>query len=261
LVSVSMVHCSAQTTPESGAVSGARPVRKRPTTPAANWTPDSFRPMELIKGAPFSAVKTVEGVRLNSEGRRVPEIRPPFRIFRDSEGRVRKEAMPMAGLRGSTTPAIEIEDPVAGARYALDSSSGIAHRIKVPVRPPADGRVERTAVRPAPGPNQPRVVTENLGSKEIDGIKVDGTKTTVTWPAGTVGNDKPKVITSEKWVAPDLKLVVLWRSSDPDSSINESLTNIERKEPDPTLFTIPSDYKIVDDEAPRPGRPPVSAPR
>jgi hypothetical protein len=240
---------AAQTPSGEAPVQSARLAARR--TPPANWTARSMAPIEQIKGAPYSAQKTIDGVSAGREGGHVPYIRPAFQIYRDSEGRVRKEVPPEPGAKGvRASRAIEIEDAAAGVRIALDEANRIAHRIRVPVRPPApQGRRSTTALRLVQGPNQPTMKTSDLGSKEFDGIRAQGMRTVVNWPPGTVnGNQKPRVVTTEEWFSRDLKVMIVWKSSDPDSSVNETLTHIERKEPDPALFRIPSDYRIVDDE-------------
>jgi hypothetical protein len=91
----------------------------------------------------------------------------------------------------------------------------------------------------------PDVKTESLGTKTIEGISVTGTRTTTTIPAGTIGNDKELVITRETWYSADLKLVI--QSSQTDPRFGESsyaLTNIQRSEPDPSLFQVPAGYSI-----------------
>ena len=89
--------------------------------------------------------------------------------------------------------------------------------------------------------------TEELGSKTIEGVMVIGTRTTHTIQAGQIGNDKPLSIVTEVWTSPDLKTVVYSKRSDPRMGDQTfQLTNIVRAEPDPTLFTVPSDFKILD---------------
>jgi hypothetical protein len=93
--------------------------------------------------------------------------------------------------------------------------------------------------------------SEDLGSQMIEGVLASGIRTTRTIPAGQIGNDKPISIVVEVWTSPELKTVVYSKRSDP--RIGEQtfrLTNINRAEPDPTLFTVPADYKIVDGPKP-----------
>jgi hypothetical protein len=86
-----------------------------------------------------------------------------------------------------------------------------------------------------------------LEHKTVEGVQVEGRKTTTTIPAGKVGNELPLTIVSEEWRSPDLNILVLTHHSDPrmgDSSYR--LTNIIRAEPDPSLFVVPSDYTVKD---------------
>jgi hypothetical protein len=86
---------------------------------------------------------------------------------------------------------------------------------------------------------------ESLGTKTIEGIQVTGTRTTKTIPAGAIGNDKNLVITRETWYSPDLKLVIQSTQNDPRfGQTTYSLTNVQRAEPDATLFQIPAGYKV-----------------
>ncbi len=92
-----------------------------------------------------------------------------------------------------------------------------------------------------------QVSTEDLGSQTMEGVFVTGVRTTRTIPAGQIGNDKPISIVTEVWTSPDLKTVVYSKRSDPRMGDQTfQLTNISRSEPDPSLFTVPADFKIVE---------------
>jgi hypothetical protein len=100
-------------------------------------------------------------------------------------------------------------------------------------------------------PDEGQAQTEDLGSKTMEGVTVTGTRTTRTIPAGQVGNDKPISIVTEVWTSPELKTVVYSKRSDPrigDQTFQ--LTNIVRAEPDPSLFTVPPDFKMQDAPGP-----------
>ena len=97
------------------------------------------------------------------------------------------------------------------------------------------------------GSDQAQVSTEDLGSKTMEGIIVNGVRTTRTIPAGEIGNEKPISIVTEVWTSPDLKTVVYSKRSDPRMGDQTfQLTNIVRAEPDASLFTVPADFKTVD---------------
>ena len=119
--------------------------------------------------------------------------------------------------------------------------------------PPPPGVVEHFDIRtegaagfairtkPAPG----NEVKEQLGKQIIEGVEAEGTRTTITIPAGEIGNERPIEIVSERWYSPELQLVVMTRHSDPRSGeTTYKLTNINRTEPAKSLFEVPSNFTI-----------------
>jgi hypothetical protein len=67
----------------------------------------------------------------------------------------------------------------------------------------------------------------------------------VTIPAGTIGNQAPIEMISERWFAPELGVVVMSRRTDPRfGETTYRLQNIARGEPSPELFEVPADYTI-----------------
>ena len=94
------------------------------------------------------------------------------------------------------------------------------------------------------GPN-PNEVKEQLGKQTIEGVEAEGTRTTVTIPAGEIGNERPIEIVSERWYSPELQLVVMSRTSDPRmGETTYKLTNINRTEPVKSLFEVPAGYTV-----------------
>ena len=92
-----------------------------------------------------------------------------------------------------------------------------------------------------------RTVEQSLGTRTMEGVKVTGRKTTQTIPTGQIGNDRPIEVTDERWESPELQVIVYSRHSDPRTGVVEyRLNNINRLEPPLDLFTVPSDYTIVE---------------
>jgi len=84
-----------------------------------------------------------------------------------------------------------------------------------------------------------------LGNIFIEGVQAQGTRTTTTIPAGDIGNERPINIVDERWYSPDLQMTVMTKHSDPRSGeTNFQLKNINRSNPPPTLFEVPSDYTV-----------------
>ncbi|HWS86773.1 MAG TPA: hypothetical protein VN282_07400 [Pyrinomonadaceae bacterium] len=94
--------------------------------------------------------------------------------------------------------------------------------------------------------------TEKLEARSFDGVMAEGTRTTVTIPAGEIGNEMPINIVDERWYSPELQVVVMTRHSDPRyGETTYRLTNVSRTEPAAALFQVPSDYTVKD--VPGPG--------
>ena len=88
-------------------------------------------------------------------------------------------------------------------------------------------------------------VKEQLGKQMIEGVEAEGTRTTVTIPAGEIGNERAIEIVSERWYSPELQLVVMTRHSDPRfGETTYKLTNINRAEQAKSLFEVPSGYTV-----------------
>jgi len=206
-----------------------------------------------VKGAPYSAQAVTETIHTLADGDRIVQ-KTSAMLYRDSLGRERREeTLPPIGpfaSQGDPPQIISISDPVAGVNYSLNSLDHIAR--KVPVMPPvspagAGGKFNVTgkAIMLA-GPSEKIAANvEQLGWQVIEGVQAQGTRTTVTIPAGQIGNDRPIDIVDEQWRSPDLQVIVLSKHSDPRfGETVYSLTNISRADPPATLFQVPSDYTI-----------------
>jgi hypothetical protein len=86
---------------------------------------------------------------------------------------------------------------------------------------------------------------ESIGKQTIEGVSADGTRTVNTIKAGTIGNDRDILVTSESWYSPELQTMIMTKHSDPRTG-EESfrLTNINRNEPASYLFQVPSGYTM-----------------
>jgi hypothetical protein len=229
-----------------------------------------------VQGAPYTATITNESVQTLADGNRIVQT-TTGNVARDSQGRTRQDAsLPAIGnLSAADAPhLVFIQDPVAQTAYTLNLTDKTAQ--KMPALPPLSpnmatsgamsggGKVVMrmsgsiSADGPPPPPemmlqktliaiDQGKVNTEDLGSQTIEGVQVTGMRTTRTIPAGEIGNDQPITIVTEVWTSPDLKTIVSSKRNDPRMGEQTfKLTNIERIEPDASLFTVPADFTIVD---------------
>jgi hypothetical protein len=95
------------------------------------------------------------------------------------------------------------------------------------------------------------VKSEPLGQQTIEGILATGTRTTRTIAAGAIGNEQPIEVTSETWYSPDLQMVVMSKHNDPQiGETTYTLTNIQRGAPPQSLFEVPANYTIREEEGP-----------
>jgi len=235
---------------------------------------------KLVKGAPYSAQVVTEITQTLSDGNRIVN-RTTASLYRDSEGRTRREQTlrTIGGFAtaGDAPQMIFINDPVAQMSYVLDARTHVARkmpffRFEVRVAPPAEagkppgppegagplaggesnGNVYVMTEPPASGGYRveyfgggKRAKAESLGKQLIEGVQAEGTRTTVTIAAGEIGNELPIAIVNERWFSPELETVVMSRQTDPRfGDTVYRLTNIDRSEPDKSLFEVPGDYTV-----------------
>jgi len=86
---------------------------------------------------------------------------------------------------------------------------------------------------------------ESLGTQSMEGLRVEGTRSTITIPAGEMGNELPIKVVSEQWYSPDLQTNIMTKHSDPRfGDTVYRLTHITRTEQNQSLFEVPQGYKI-----------------
>ncbi len=249
--------------------------------------PPPFAPA-AVTGAPYSGEEVNENIKILTDGTRITQKTPGQKVWRDSEGRTRTERRLGMGPRADSMPMIiEVTDPVAGCKYTLDAENKVAHRQALPapgsrpaglrggsagggpgvrggtlgaaLPPPAGGgggggvgRGGGLMAAPMPpgtnAPMGPRMSDESLGTQTINGVFAEGTRNTMTYPVGVMGNDREFSVVSESWMSPDLKIQILRKNNDPRNGENTfRIDNLSRTQPDPTLFMVPSDYTVVDE--------------
>ena len=240
-----------------------------------------------VTGAPYSAEAVTDIIQQLADGNRIVRQNKAQISRDSQGRTRREEGFAMFGPlvngpRANEMRNVQISDPTTGTMVMLDVSSHTAHKMPAPphvmlrnkiggintnagmnvsgnaaVRvekfefavPPPEGRggvmfnrVEATSAMPGEKP-----VVESLGTQFMEGIAVEGTRTTLTIPAGQIGNELPINVVSERWFSPDLKVLVMSRHSDPRfGETTYRLTNVSRSEPSPQLFEIPADFTVVD---------------
>lgn len=242
--------------------------------PAVSWSTPLER--DVVKGLPYSAEMVTEHVQTLADGNRIVR-RTTGRVYRDSQGRVRREED-----RPSGTPSITITDAVAGVNYTLDPArrtaretpnfgllsgavakqetvrlNGVATTLAVLagggwVTPGSRGGGLVASNEVGGGDNR---AEERLQDRVVEGVLASGVRRTTTIPAGAIGNEQPIKIVSEEWRSPELQVFVSTDRIDPQTGrTTYRLLRINRAEPDSTLFQVPSDYTIVKPLGGRGGR-------
>lgn len=210
---------------------------------------------EVVRGAPFSAEATTEMTQELRDGNRI-EQRSTITVARDSTGRIRREqSLPPLGpvVLDPEVRMITISDPSQRALYLVDPQRRTVSRSTVPSGPPRPPGDRGRGGRSLP---PPQISSEALGTRQILGLRAEGTRQTMTIPAGVFGNVGPIQVLTERWDSPELKIVLESRRTDPRlGDVTYRVTNLVRGEPDAALFAIPSDYTTVE-RPPRPFGPP-----
>jgi hypothetical protein len=93
------------------------------------------------------------------------------------------------------------------------------------------------------------VKKEGLGPQVLEGVPAEGVRSTSTFDTGAVGNDRPIHVVSERWVSSDLQTLMMTKHSDPRTGEEVfRLTNVNRSNPDPTLFQLPPGYTLAEEK-------------
>lgn len=201
-------------------------------TEQANPAPQQPGP---VKGAPYTGKRILESTGTLRDGTYVDQVNTLI-MSRDSEGRMRME----------NDNTIQIQDPIAHVSYILDKKVHIA---RMAPRSTATPEQIQAAAQAELELEQARKITrESLGSKMMEGLLVEGTRTTETRAYGGLATGPMIKIVEEHWYSQELKLDIMTTIDDPRqiTQMTSRLTEIQLGEPDPALFQVPPDYTIKD---------------
>jgi len=222
--------------------------------------------MPGIKGEPYSMVSKTTTVKKLEDGTTITNVREQ-REMRDMEGRTRTEQ----GLEREGEQHFDfvtIMDPVARTSIMLNTRAKTARvtHMAEPKPPTPEQEAERAEAlakakaareaRLAQGATQPpprvnrNFQTEHLGQENIAGVLAEGTRTTMTVPAGTEGNDRDMHVVMERWFSPDLHVEMGSTTDDPRiGKMTKVVSELQRGSPDPENFRVPADYKVTETAA------------
>jgi hypothetical protein len=157
-----------------------------------------------------------------------------------TRGLMKTGAVAVAGggprdVRAEVRKAIELE-----VRKPLEAGAAHAHDV---LAPHAAGRM--IWVQEGKAASRLNVKQEQLGKRVIEGVECEGTRESFTIAAGEVGNERPIEVVTERWYAPELKMDVYRKHTDPRFGENIfRMTHLARTEQPRSLFEPPSDYKL-----------------
>ena len=188
-----------------------------------------------VEGIPYRAEAVVEFVTGSTEGNSTAR-RTTVVVARDAAGRTRRED----AVGPEEARVVAIDDPVADVRYVFfpDRQEGRTFTKRLP------GPMGERFHRPRGVDGAPAVKTESLGTQVIAGVEANGTRDTITVPAGVHGNESPVEIVAERWYSAELKTVVRLRHRDARGERTWTLTDITRGEPDASLFEVPAGAEV-----------------
>jgi hypothetical protein len=204
-----------------------------------------------LPNAPFSATVNTEETRYLPNGSPGMISRNHRLIARDGQGRVfqeRRMIVPAGSPMDSQLTQTEIANPTTRTIAVCDPNRHICD-LRI-YRAPA------TATLPPAGPSADGasyLTREALGTQTVNGFEMVGTREVLTLATNT---DRPLSVTKEFWYSPLLGLNVSTRRWDPRIGRVEvfSVTDINLSEPDPNLFTLPADARVMDFRTPSTAR-------
>ncbi len=199
-------------------------------------------------GAPFSFTLATEWTRPMSNGGNFT-LTNERHIVRDSKGRIYQERwilVPKGSKIKSWMDIFQITDPEQHTWLNCETASKTCAllRYHLTTQDKFEPPIGATgALADGTGFRQ----HEDLGLSNTQGVETHGYRETTTFNPGVMGNDKPMVVTREFWYAPLLGVNLL-------STVDEPMTGkqvftakeLSTAEPDPSLFDVPADYKVVD---------------
>jgi hypothetical protein len=212
--------------------------------------------LEPRSGAPFTAEVTTTFDQALADGNSIHTVWHSRRA-RDASGRTMSE-MAMGCARGEDgqlhpTINISVNDPGAKASLSWQVNQGGPKIVRVFHQEAPPNRTVTPAAQAAMlaqrklMESQPHKGSdgESLGTKTIQGVAAEGTRTTRTIPAGEQGNALPLKIVHEVWRSTELGLILVTIDDDPRRGrTTVEIDELHLGEPDAALFTPPADYEV-----------------
>ena len=216
-----------------------------------------------LKGAPFTATVKATFDQKLADGNSIRGI-VHYQIARDASGRTMTQS-PLNCYIGDDGRAHQAFQVVVNDRsantmenwFVSDTNPKVATIMHTPqVARPSEAELAAMRANAKSHPRQAQVnqwQTENLGIRELHGVAANGTRRTLTIPAGQEGNALPLVTVTESWNSSKLGISMMEMRDDPRRGHTVvEIEELQKGDPDPSLFSPPKDYIIKDQPAPQP---------
>ncbi len=171
-------------------------------------------------------------------------------IARDSKGLVRRESrhrVPANSNADSILVTLSLLDPANHTRINCVAVTKLCQVVDMPHPVPVPRMV---AMPPRPLPGNRFLSRENLGLRDFLGLTTTGFRDTLTTPPEANGNSGVLIESNEIWLSSDLGMFLYNKRSGPKfGEITLTIGDLVRSEPDPSLLSVPTGYKIVDARA------------
>jgi hypothetical protein len=198
----------------------------------------------VVVGEPCIVVETIKIEQPLADGTTLTR-RTEEHKWRDAQGRFRRETYEVNEGRNPEFRSGFIIDPTNNTLTTFNLERKTATIFHLPDQGPDSlhpyMELDDKQLLARPGV---QVKVEKLDGKTIAGVYAVGRRVTRIRPPGTIGNDKPVISVAERWVSPDLKILLAQFSDDPREKQTRQVTKLDQSEPDPSLFTIPADFSI-----------------
>jgi hypothetical protein len=200
-----------------------------------------------IPNVPLLAVVNTQSIEIIPNGTTLNR-KTLSAIARDGHGRIFNERRPLIPASETETPpvlSIHVYDPQTRTNTFIDPQNRVAWQSTLN-RPPSSVPPEAGSIPLVGGTRANQYIKEeDLGARKMEGVDVHGTRDTQTIPAEANGG-KEIIVVDEYWYSEDLRLNMLAIHKDPRTGEQTTtVTQLDRSEPDPAIFEIPSGYKIV----------------
>jgi hypothetical protein len=202
-----------------------------------------------VPGAPFSATVEIlshENLPDGSVNTRTTTVH----IARSSSGRIYNERRQLVSTAFQGKPPLlsaHIYDPSSRLSIFFNPYERLAREtiLAQPPTAPANAVPSRTPV------DDPYFKQEEIGTQPLGGLTLTGIRKSHTIPATMSGTGHEVVIVDEYWYSPDLSIYMIIKHNDPRTGEQiVAVSNVERHEPEASVFAVPPTYKVVDETPP-----------